>query len=192
MAAAAPLAAKGASKLAKRAIGNGGTRSGRPERRPPRAPRTPSASRAARRLAKEAGKGLLPGGGGSSSGGKAGVGKGRRMPVQQSVDVAVPLQTPTTSGLSSSARLHAPGHQRLPGGRDHRRLPAKIWGVSKGSGEILDQRPDEPDQVGEVNEGHPHRRGVVPRARAQAHPYRAHARRRPRLPDREGGARDAP
>src|SRR5688500_4014424 len=49
-------------------------------------------------LAKEAASGLLPFGGGSSddSGSKGGVpggGKGRRMPVQQAVDVAVPLET---------------------------------------------------------------------------------------------------
>src|SRR6476659_5452307 len=47
-------------------------------------------------LAKEAVGGLLPGGGGDSGGGNgglAGVGKGRRMPVQQHVDVAVPVET---------------------------------------------------------------------------------------------------
>jgi uncharacterized membrane protein len=48
-------------------------------------------------LVKEAASGLVPwGGGGDSGGGKAGVqgvGKGRRMPVQQSVDVGVPVET---------------------------------------------------------------------------------------------------
>jgi uncharacterized membrane protein len=48
-------------------------------------------------LAKEAASGLLPWGGGGDSGGSkggvAGVGKGRRMPVQQSIDVAVPIET---------------------------------------------------------------------------------------------------
>jgi uncharacterized membrane protein len=47
-------------------------------------------------LVKEAAAGVLPGIGGDSGGGKGGmpgVGKGRRMPVQQSVDVAVPLET---------------------------------------------------------------------------------------------------
>jgi uncharacterized membrane protein len=46
-------------------------------------------------LVKEAASGLLPGGGdsGGGKGGMPGVGKGRRMPVQQSVDVAVPLET---------------------------------------------------------------------------------------------------
>ena len=47
-------------------------------------------------LVKEAASGLVPGLGGDSGGGKGGmpgVGKGRRMPVQQWVDVAVPLET---------------------------------------------------------------------------------------------------
>jgi uncharacterized membrane protein len=45
-------------------------------------------------IAKEAGKSLLPGGGGGGGkGGVPGVGKGRRMPVQQAVDVAVPIET---------------------------------------------------------------------------------------------------
>jgi uncharacterized membrane protein len=46
-------------------------------------------------LAKDAASGLLPGGGdsGGGKGGMPGVGKGRRMPVQQSVDVAVPVET---------------------------------------------------------------------------------------------------
>jgi uncharacterized membrane protein len=46
-------------------------------------------------LVKEAASGLLPGGGDDSGGkgGMPGVGKGRRMPVQQAIDVAVPLET---------------------------------------------------------------------------------------------------
>ena len=46
-------------------------------------------------LAKKAAGGLMGGGsdGGGGGGGVPGVGKGRRMPVQQSVDVAVPLET---------------------------------------------------------------------------------------------------
>src|SRR4051794_30726778 len=49
-------------------------------------------------IAKQAAGGLLPGGGGDDDGGGGkggmpGVGKGRRMPVQQSVDVAVPIET---------------------------------------------------------------------------------------------------
>ena len=48
-------------------------------------------------IAKEAASGLLPGFGGGGSdgggGGMEGVGKGRRMPVQQAIDVAVPIET---------------------------------------------------------------------------------------------------
>jgi uncharacterized membrane protein len=46
-------------------------------------------------MVKEAASGLLPGGGDSGGGkeGMPGVGKGRRMPVQQAVDVAVPVET---------------------------------------------------------------------------------------------------
>jgi uncharacterized membrane protein len=47
-------------------------------------------------MLKEAAGGLLPGGdddGGGGRGGMPGVGKGRRMPVQQSIDVAVPVET---------------------------------------------------------------------------------------------------
>jgi uncharacterized membrane protein len=47
-------------------------------------------------LVKEAASGIMPGGGGDSGGGGggvAGVGKGRRMPVQQAIDVAVPIET---------------------------------------------------------------------------------------------------
>jgi uncharacterized membrane protein len=45
-------------------------------------------------LVKDTAKQMLPGGGGGGTkGGAPGVGKGRRMPVQQSIDVAVPIQT---------------------------------------------------------------------------------------------------
>ena len=110
LAAAAPLAKKGVDAVR----GNGGiptpspTKAGRSKlalegRRQGRLriSRTPSASKVdeaggAGGLVKEAASGLLPGGGGDDGGGKGGmpgVGKGRRMPVQQAVDVAVPLET---------------------------------------------------------------------------------------------------
>jgi uncharacterized membrane protein len=45
-------------------------------------------------LVKEAAKGILPfGGGGGDKDGTPGVGKGRRMPVQQSMDIGLPLET---------------------------------------------------------------------------------------------------
>ncbi len=44
-------------------------------------------------IAKDAMSGSLPGGGGGGGGGVPGVGKNRRMPVQQAADVAVPIET---------------------------------------------------------------------------------------------------
>jgi uncharacterized membrane protein len=44
-------------------------------------------------LLKDAVKGALPFGGGGSKGGTPGVGKGRRMPVQQSMDIGLPIET---------------------------------------------------------------------------------------------------
>src|SRR3954469_15421760 len=90
-AALAPLAAKGAGKLAKRAIANGGDpvkKAG--EKVAEGAKDAVGGSGGAAGMAKEAGKSMLPGGGGESggkSGGKPGTGKGRRMPIQQSIDV---------------------------------------------------------------------------------------------------------
>src|SRR3954468_20115093 len=43
-------------------------------------------------IAKEAGKSMLPGGGGDKKKGQPGVGKGRRMPFQWDIDIGVPLQ----------------------------------------------------------------------------------------------------
>ena len=64
-------------------------------------------------LAKDAVSGLIPGLGGDGGGGKGGmpgVGKGRRMPVQQSVDVAVPLEDrlQPVDPVRGLARVHAP------------------------------------------------------------------------------------
>jgi uncharacterized membrane protein len=45
-------------------------------------------------IMKDAVKGMLPfGGGGGSKGGAEGVGKGRRMPIQQSIDIGLPIET---------------------------------------------------------------------------------------------------
>jgi uncharacterized membrane protein len=163
VAAAAPLAAKGASKLAKRAIGNGADpikKAG--EKAAEGAKDAVGKSGGPAGLAKEAGKGLLPGGGGSSSGGKAGVGKGRRMPVQQSVDVAVPLKTAYNQWTQFEEWPDFMHRVTNVSQEDETTIAfkAKIWGVSKGfKAEILDQRPD--DRIKwEVNEGLIHT-GVV-------------------------------
>src|SRR5436190_3672446 len=92
VAALAPLAAKGAGKLAKRAVTNGADPVKKVgEKAAEGAKDAVGKSGGAAGMAKEAGKGLLAGGGGGGSDGAPGVGKARRMPVQQAVDVAVPL-----------------------------------------------------------------------------------------------------
>jgi uncharacterized membrane protein len=163
MAAVAPLAAKGASKLAKRAMSNGADpikKAG--EKAAEGAKDAVGKSGGPAGLAKEAGKGLLPGGGGGSSGGKAGVGKGRRMPVQQSVDVAVPLKTAYNQWTQFEEWPDFMHRVTNVSQEDETTVAfkAKIWGVSKEfKAEIVDQRPD--DRIKwEVTEGLIHT-GVV-------------------------------
>jgi len=154
LAALAPLATKGAGKLAKRALTNGAD--------PVKRATDKVGNKASEKvgegvkdavgksggpagLAKEAGKGLLPGGGGKS-GGAPGVGKGRRMPVQQAVDVAVPLSTAYNQWTqfeewpSFMHRLD----QVTQEDDCNVSFKAKIWAVSKDfKAEILEQRPDD-------------------------------------------------
>jgi uncharacterized membrane protein len=101
-------------------------------------------------IAKEAASGLLPFGGGDdkggSKGGVPGVGKGRRMPVQQSVDVAVPIETaynqwtryedwPTFMHRVTRVTQDDPCTVKFA---------TKIWGKTKEfEAEIETQRPDE-------------------------------------------------
>jgi len=103
-------------------------------------------------IAKEAASGLLPfGGGGSDSdsggkGGTPGVGKGRRMPVQQSVDVAVPLETAYNQWtqyedwpnfMQRVTRVTQEDEVTV-------RFAAKIWGKTKEfEANIETQRPDD-------------------------------------------------
>src|SRR3954468_1329559 len=96
----APLAAKSAGKLVKQQIANGGN----PVKKAKDAvgggvkdavgKKIDEAGGAAG-MAKEAGKGILPGGGGDDDGDKeagAQIGHTRRMPIQQAIDVAVPIE----------------------------------------------------------------------------------------------------
>ncbi len=154
LAALAPLATKGAGKLAKRALTNGANpvkKAGKKatekvgEGVKDAVGKSTEQAGGAAGLAKEAGKGLLPGGGGKSDG-PEGVGKGRRMPIQQSVDVAVPLSTAYNQWTqfeewpSFMHRL-----DRVTQEDDcNVSFKAKIWGVSKEfKAEILEQRPDD-------------------------------------------------
>jgi uncharacterized membrane protein len=99
-------------------------------------------------LAKEAASGLLPGGGdgGGGKGGMPGVGKGRRMPVQQSIDVAVPIETAYNQFtqfedwpefMHRVTRLTQEDDCTLS-------FATKIWGKTKEfKAEIETQRPEE-------------------------------------------------
>ena len=99
-------------------------------------------------LVKEAASGLLPGGGGDSGGkdGMPGVGKGRRMPVQQSIDVAVPLETAYNQWtqyedwpqfMHRVTRVTQEEENEVS-------FATKIWGKTKEfTAQIETQRPDE-------------------------------------------------
>jgi uncharacterized membrane protein len=96
-------------------------------------------------VAKEAASGLLPGGGGDD-GDATGVGKGRRMPVQQAVDVAVPVETAYNqftqfqewpSFMHRVTRVSQEDETTI-------RFATKIWGKTKEfEAKLETQRPDE-------------------------------------------------
>jgi uncharacterized membrane protein len=104
-------------------------------------------------VAKEAAKSLLPGGGngksdegGGDSSGSGAIGNGRRMPVQQAVDVAVPIRTVYNQWTQFEEwpnfmhRLDRVSQED----ETHVSFKAKIWGISREfKAEIVDQRPDE-------------------------------------------------
>jgi len=96
-------------------------------------------------IAKEAFKGLIPGFGGGKNLGD-GVGKGRRMPVQQSVDVGVPVAT-VYNQFTQFEEWPKFMHRVTSVSQEddtHVAFKAKIWGVSREfHAEIDEQRPDE-------------------------------------------------
>lgn len=99
----------------------------------------------AAKLAKDAGKSLVPGGGGKSSG-QPGVGKGRRMPIQQAVDVAVPISTAYNqwTQFEDWPKFMYRLERVTQVDECHVAFKTKIWGISKQfSAEIVEQRPDE-------------------------------------------------
>jgi uncharacterized membrane protein len=167
-----PLAVKGAGKLIKRGGGADGGPLGRVAAKA-REATTGTVKDAVRQkvddaggvggVAKQAGKDMLPGsGGGGNSGPTEGVPKGRRMPVQQSIDVAVPLReaydawTQFEDWPQFMHRL-----DRVTQEDDsHVSFKTKIWGMSKEfQAEIVEQRPD--DRIRwQVTEGVTHT-GVV-------------------------------
>jgi len=100
-------------------------------------------------IAKEAAGGLLPGsgdGGGGGKGGMPGVGKGRRMPVQQAVDVAVPLETAYNQFTQFEDWPEFMHRVTRVSQEDDCTLSfaTKIWGKTKEfTANIETQRPDE-------------------------------------------------
>jgi uncharacterized membrane protein len=99
-------------------------------------------------LVKEAASGLLPGSGGGDGGkdGMPGVGKGRRMPVQQSVDVAVELET-AYNQFTQFEDWPQFMHRVTNVSQDDDNsihFTTKIWGKTKEyAAEIVTQRPDD-------------------------------------------------
>jgi uncharacterized membrane protein len=146
LAALAPLVAKGAGKLGKSAQHSveQGVKSG--------VEKTADKAGGASGIAMKVGKGMIPGlGGGGGNGGGAkndvpGAGKGRRMPVQQAVDVPVPVKTAYNQWTQFEEwpkfmhRLQNVSQED----ETHVRFKTKIWGISKEfAAEIVEQRPDE-------------------------------------------------
>jgi uncharacterized membrane protein len=147
LAALAPLAAKGAGKLGKGAkdtVGKG-VKAG--------VEKTADKAGGAGGIAAKAGKSMIRGlgngdGGGNGGGTKndmPGVGKGRRMPIQQAVDVAVPIKTAYnqwTQFEDWSQFMHRLENVSQEDD-SHVHFKAKIWGISKEfTAEIVEQEPD--------------------------------------------------
>jgi len=163
LAAAAPLAVKGASKLAKGGLSDGANPLQKPVQKVGEKVKGAASDVVDDKvkdvggpagIAKEAGKSLIPGvgdGGGDDKdgGGKNeadGVGKGRRMPVQQAVDVPVPVSvaynefTQFEEWPSFMHRVTSVSQED----ETNVSFKSKIWGVSREfQAEIDEQRPDE-------------------------------------------------
>ena len=99
-------------------------------------------------IAKEAASGLLPGGGGGggTKNDMPGVGKGRRMPIQQSVDVAVDLET-AYNQFTQFEDWPQFMHRVTNVSQDDEttiHFTTKIWGKTKEyEAKIVTQRPDD-------------------------------------------------
>jgi uncharacterized membrane protein len=112
--------------------------------------------------AKEGAKDALPFGGGGKKNEEAGVGKGRRMPIQQAMEIGAPLETVYNEWTqfeewpSFMHRLESVSQED----ETHLTFKAKIWGKSKEfKAEIEEQVPDERIKW-KVSEGMTHT-GVV-------------------------------
>jgi hypothetical protein len=160
LAAAAPLAKKGVDKvrmgglgalspanMATKAVSNAGEKVGSNVKET--VSKKVDEAGGAGGIAKQAAGGLLPGGGGDDGGGKGGmpgVGKGRRMPIQQAVDVAVPIET-AYNQFTQFEDWPEFMHRVTRVTQDDEcsiNFATKIWGKTKEfKAEIQTQRPDE-------------------------------------------------
>jgi uncharacterized membrane protein len=107
----------------------------------------PLVAKGAGKIAKEAGKKMAGGGGGGKSKqGTPGVGKGRRMPVQQAVDVGVPLSV-AYNQWTQFAEWPQFMHRLMQVTQEDEctvSFKAKVWGFSREFvAQIVEQRPDE-------------------------------------------------
>jgi uncharacterized membrane protein len=139
LAAAAPFVAKGAGKVVRGAVGKKRGSSG-------------SGGGVTDKLAdgvKDTGKKMLPGGGGGeekAKKGTPGVGKGRRLPIQQAVDVAVPLSTAYNqwTQFEEWPQFMHRLDQATQEDDCNVSFRTKVWGVSREfEAQIVEQRPDE-------------------------------------------------
>jgi uncharacterized membrane protein len=150
LAALAPLAAKGAGKVARKAVAKPAEKVGKGVK--DTVDKTVGNAGGAAGLAKKAGKGMIPGLGDSDRGGARkkndmpGVGKGRRMPIQQAIDVPVPISTAYNQWTQFEEwpkfmhRLERVSQED----EGHVSFKTKIWGISKEfNAEIVEQRPDD-------------------------------------------------
>jgi uncharacterized membrane protein len=101
-------------------------------------------------VVKQAGKSMLPGGGDGGDGdkpeGSEAIGKSRRMPIQQAVDVAVPIQTAYNqwTQFEDWPNFMHRLDRATQDDETHVSFKTKIWGISKEfTAEIVEQRPDE-------------------------------------------------
>src|SRR4051812_37457526 len=150
----APLAAKSAGKLVKQQLANGGNPIAKAKEAAGGGVKDAVGKKieeagGAAGMAKAAGKGILPGGGGDGDGSKepgAQIGHTRRMPIQQAVDVAVPIKTAYNQWTQFEEWPNFMQRVDRVSQEDetHVSFKAKIWGISREfTAEILEQRPDE-------------------------------------------------
>jgi uncharacterized membrane protein len=135
MAAAVPLAAKGVGKLV-RGVGGGGGDGDGPIKK---------AGQKFGEGAKDSVSSAIPGKGGKSKG-KEGVGKGRRMPIQQDIDIGAPIDmvykhwTQYEKWPEFMHRLQNVSQED----DEHVAFKTKIWGISKEfKAEIVENEPGE-------------------------------------------------